>query len=151
MLRSEFLRTTTVVGVGALCCAGTVGALLTGCASGRFVDGVESNGMLTVPLASFDSDDGTDAVANGKAITVRKTGSMKGPIYVVRTPDNSYTALSLVCTHKGCIVRPVGQGFECPCHGSEFSADGAVTAPPAKEPLTHYSVTADAQNVYIKL
>ena len=35
-------------------------------------------------------------------------------------------AISTVCTHLGCIVRPTAEGFECPCHGSRFAADGAT-------------------------
>lgn len=152
MHRSEFLRATTVAGIGTLCCSVTIGGLLTGCASARYVDGTESNGTIVVPLTQFGD---TSAPAGAPtAITVRKTGAMQGPIYVVRD-GGTYTALSMVCTHKGCTVRPISDtaitSFECPCHGSEFSADGAVLSPPAKEPLIRYAVTADANNIYIKL
>ena len=44
-------------------------------------------------------------------------------------------AVSTVCTHLGCLVRPVVDGFECPCHGSRFTHDGAVTKGPAPQPL----------------
>ncbi len=44
-------------------------------------------------------------------------------------------AISLVCTHLGCIVKGKPDGFECPCHGSRFSPDGGVTKGPAPKPL----------------
>jgi len=44
-------------------------------------------------------------------------------------------AVSTICTHLGCVVRPVVDGFECPCHGSRFAQDGAVTRGPAPQPL----------------
>jgi cytochrome b6-f complex iron-sulfur subunit len=44
-------------------------------------------------------------------------------------------AISLVCTHLGCIVKPSATGFDCPCHGSGFARDGAVVRGPAPQPL----------------
>ncbi len=51
-------------------------------------------------------------------------------------------AVSLVCTHLGCIVRPSAQGFECPCHGSRFGPDGSVIKGPAPKALPWLKVTA---------
>lgn len=49
-------------------------------------------------------------------------------------------AVSTVCTHLGCIVRSSASGFECPCHGSQFAADGAVTRGPAPKALPWLAV-----------
>jgi len=51
-------------------------------------------------------------------------------------------AISMVCTHLGCIVKPTAAGFECPCHGSRFAADGSVTQGPAPQPLRWLEVSA---------
>ncbi|MEK7406688.1 MAG: Rieske 2Fe-2S domain-containing protein [Acidobacteriota bacterium] len=40
-------------------------------------------------------------------------------------------AISTICTHLGCVVKPIPEGFECPCHGSRFAPDGSVTKGPA--------------------
>ena len=54
-------------------------------------------------------------------------------------------ALRAECTHLGCLVQPalggVG-GFACPCHGSQYSADGAVQRGPAPRPLSLARVAA---------
>jgi nitrite reductase/ring-hydroxylating ferredoxin subunit len=44
-------------------------------------------------------------------------------------------AISTICTHLGCVVKANAQGFECPCHGSRFAKDGAVTKGPAPSAL----------------
>lgn len=53
------------------------------------------------------------------------------------TEGVQYRAFNLRCTHAGCTVewRKDAQKFVCPCHGAEFSANGAVTRLPATLPL----------------
>lgn len=50
-------------------------------------------------------------------------------------------AISTICTHLGCIVKPVPSGFACPCHGSTYAKDGSVTKGPAPKPLPWFKVT----------
>ncbi len=50
-------------------------------------------------------------------------------------------AVSLICTHLGCVVKNIPEGFECPCHGSKFTMDGAVTKGPAPVALPWRKVT----------
>lgn len=58
-------------------------------------------------------------------------------------------AISLVCTHLGCIVRPEADGFHCPCHGSRFAPDGHVVRGPAPKPLEWYEVSRAGAGTYI--
>lgn len=58
-------------------------------------------------------------------------------------------AISIVCTHLGCIVKPTAQGFECPCHGSGFAPDGSVTKGPAPRPLSWLAVSTSGDAVIV--
>jgi cytochrome b6-f complex iron-sulfur subunit len=58
--------------------------------------------------------------------------------------DEGVYAISLICTHLGCILKQSTGGFECPCHGSQFSSDGAVTKGPAPQALAWRKVTGGA-------
>ncbi|MBK9171330.1 MAG: Rieske 2Fe-2S domain-containing protein [Bryobacterales bacterium] len=50
-------------------------------------------------------------------------------------------AVSTICTHLGCVVKANPEGFECPCHGSRFLADGTVTKGPAPRALPWLKVS----------
>lgn len=52
-------------------------------------------------------------------------------------------AISQVCTHLGCIVKPSASGFDCPCHGSKFHPDGSVLKGPAPAALPWRKVSVD--------
>lgn len=54
--------------------------------------------------------------------------------------DNGFTALSLVCTHLGCMVETQPDGFACPCHGSLFNISGYPVKGPAAAPLKVFRV-----------
>jgi len=50
-------------------------------------------------------------------------------------------AISLVCSHLGCIVSRTDDGFACPCHGSAFDREGHAVAGPAPRGLAWYEVS----------
>jgi Rieske Fe-S protein len=63
-------------------------------------------------------------------------------VLLVRTGERTFTALSAVCMHQGCLVvmataQPV---FVCPCHGSRYDHRGAVVRGPATDPLPSFPV-----------
>ena len=49
-------------------------------------------------------------------------------------------ALSLVCTHLGCMVTVSANELACPCHGSRFDRQGRVLNGPADRPLKRLDV-----------
>lgn len=71
------------------------------------------------------------------------------PILVIHD-EQGFAALSLLCTHLGCTVKEDRQGFECPCHGSRFNADGTVQSGPAKAPLRYLQIQLTDQG-HLKL
>jgi cytochrome b6-f complex iron-sulfur subunit len=72
--------------------------------------------------------DGQPFVPPGRSLAVFREGSR---VY----------AISTICTHLGCIVKASPEGFACPCHGSEFEADGSVRRGPAPRALDWLEVT----------
>jgi len=56
---------------------------------------------------------------------------------VYRAEDGTLHAVSLRCTHLGCLVRfnAAERSWDCPCHGSRFALDGSVLEGPAVQPL----------------
>ena len=61
-------------------------------------------------------------------------------LFVFNGKDGFYS-VSSVCSHLGCNVKRDGSGFECPCHGSRFDANGRVVQGPAPAPLAWYALS----------
>jgi menaquinol-cytochrome c reductase iron-sulfur subunit len=83
-------------------------------------------------------------------------------LFVGRDQRGLY-AISAVCTHLGCTVKPVNlsqprtvqvtgkaveiaQEFHCPCHGSKYYGDGTNYAGPAPRPLDWYRLEVSADD-----
>jgi glycine/D-amino acid oxidase-like deaminating enzyme/nitrite reductase/ring-hydroxylating ferredoxin subunit len=60
-----------------------------------------------------------------------------GKTGVYRDEAGKVYAVSLRCTHLGCLLRFNGaeRSWDCPCHGSRFDVDGTVLEGPAVSPL----------------
>jgi glycine/D-amino acid oxidase-like deaminating enzyme/nitrite reductase/ring-hydroxylating ferredoxin subunit len=73
-------------------------------------------------------------VPPGEARVVRD-GVGKAGVY--RDSDGGLHAVSLRCTHLGCLLRfnSAETSWDCPCHGSRFDVDGEVLEGPAVSPL----------------
>ncbi len=93
-------------------------------------------GMLKLPKAAVSASPSKkfnvtlpDALAPGEAFVPPGRN-----VAVFRDTEGVF-AISTVCTHLGCIVKASRDGFDCPCHGSGFTADGTVRKGPAPKPL----------------
>ncbi|WP_297095421.1 Rieske (2Fe-2S) protein [uncultured Draconibacterium sp.] len=135
MERKEFIKKFAYGGSILL----TAPAILSACSSSDddFVpnDPDEPNTDVTIDLTSSTYEDlGT---IGGYAYS--------GNIMIFRTGENTYLALSKVCTHEGCTVayNHDNGNILCPCHSSRFTTSGAVINGPAPTSLKKYNVQKD--------
>ncbi|MDZ7957635.1 MAG: ubiquinol-cytochrome c reductase iron-sulfur subunit [Aulosira sp. DedQUE10] len=95
----------------------------------------------------------------GTSAELDKTGQLLvnespvGPVLVVgKSQSGSLIAVNPTCTHKGCTVawKETAKQFVCPCHKSEFGADGKVLQGPADQPLKTYTAKIEGGSVVVK-
>lgn len=67
-------------------------------------------------------------------------------LYLFRSHE-TFHGLSAVCPHLGCTVRETGNGFKCPCHGSEFDPDGILLKGPARRDMNIIPVELNQQGL----
>jgi cytochrome b6-f complex iron-sulfur subunit len=96
-------------------------------------------------------------ITAGKVNDLEKKGHLdvkvsNSSFAVVRDPANQakLIAVNTKCTHAGCAVELKNKIFSCPCHGSQFAADGKVKKGPANKPLATVPVKLEGQSVLIK-
>jgi cytochrome b6-f complex iron-sulfur subunit len=63
----------------------------------------------------------------------------------IKHDERGLYAINATCTHLGCLVTQSSAGFDCPCHGSQFAANGAVTNGPAALPLNYAALSIDTE------
>lgn len=59
---------------------------------------------------------------------------------ILFSDSNGLFAISTTCTHLGCVVTWSGNDFECPCHGSKFTATGEILKGPAPKALPWHKI-----------
>ena len=94
-------------------------------------------GPVTIKLSDFP-----DLATTGVIVAIPKERT------VMRTGPSTFLGLSRLCSHQQCDIDIKGDHFECPCHGSQFTATGAVIrgpniASPPIGPLRSLKVTFD--------
>ncbi len=67
----------------------------------------------------------------------------------ILSTEHGIAAMSLICTHLGCVVAETPDGFQCPCHGSRFDTEGKVKQGPAPRALAWLSVSRAADGALV--
>lgn len=87
---------------------------------------------------------GPAEVAVGEGRILRR-GTRRSGVY--RDETGHLHAVSLRCTHLGCLLRfnSAEHSWDCPCHGSRFAVDGGVLEGPAVRPLDTVDLSDDGR------
>ncbi len=102
-------------------------------AAGGLVKYLSYETASAVPT-SFELDP-PETYGEGTALHLAQAGA-----WLLRDAAGLY-ALATRCPHLGCTVERQAAGFRCPCHGSEFAADGQVQRGPATDNLSYLKLT----------
>ncbi len=75
-------------------------------------------------------------------LKVNEFAALPNHAIVLSRSDKTVSALTNVCTHKGCAITPTAgaKTMTCACHKSQFNLDGSVAQAPATLPLSHYAI-----------
>lgn len=103
---------------------------------------------LASPVETAESATEVKEVVLDNAAALPKNTSMmfkfgSQPAMLIHHDDDSWTALSAVCTHLGCTAgyEPNEKRVFCPCHGGVYDAKtGANVAGPPPKPLAQFQV-----------
>jgi Rieske Fe-S protein len=138
--RRRFLVTTAT----AACSAGLAACMHTNAA--RVISPPAAAGAIHLRIA-----DEPELAAAGGAIKLKPAG-LDDTILLWRS-DTGFMATSILCTHLGCEVEVAegGRSLACPCHGSQYNADGTVRHGPASRALRKYAVDADETTLTVHL
>ena len=108
------------------------------------INAAAASGMLSLTI-----DAASPLTAVGGAALVQ---SAAGNVLVSHTAQDTFAAVTAVCTHEACTVTGIsGSTFVCPCHGSQFSATGGVVKGPAASPLRSFSTRVSGNVLTITL
>lgn len=92
----------------------------------------------------------------GSVADLEKAGYLQTKaVAVTKDPANPKKLLAVnpKCTHQGCDVKWMAgeKKYDCPCHDSEFAADGKVLKGPATKSLAAYPAKIVGTQVLVKV
>lgn len=119
-------------------------------ASTVFALGFAAIGMLRLPKAAVLASAAKKfRVTLPESLLPGQPFAPPGRSVVLFRDTEGVFAISTVCTHLGCIVKSTPEGFECPCHGSRFTAEGGVVKGPAPRALPWFKVTGGGGTYFV--
>jgi Rieske Fe-S protein len=145
MDRKEFIESC----IGKCLVISGISIAIESCASSVYYAQVLSQeGILKVKKSEFTGQS-KDGSAFQRSYVMVKTEGLEYPVCLYKQNEAEYLAVYTKCTHQGCEVRPQGDYFVCPCHGSEYSIEGKVLNPPAEKDLEILSTRVEGDSILI--
>lgn len=78
-----------------------------------------------------------------------KTGSIGGAPVAVYNDNGTPVVFDNTCPHAGCETEwnDADKSWDCPCHGSRFTAQGGLINGPATSPLPKLNAKVDGDEI----
>jgi len=153
--REFFIKSASAIVV--VSASGLISSVITSCSNNSTdpvnttplstIQGTVVNNEIAITLAS-------SPIANKNTRALVKYNNGNGAILAEHNSDDTYKALSGLCTHQSCIVSDFDGSnsvFVCPCHGSQFDLNGNVKQGPASNKLRTYSTRLENNSLIITL
>ena len=112
------------------------------------IQGSVANNEITISLGP------TSPILNKDTRALVLYNNNTGAIIVEHNSDDTYKAISGICTHQGCIVSEYetdSNDFVCLCHYSRFDLNGNVVQGPANRSLAEYNTRIENNSLIITL
>lgn len=139
--------------------SGLVSTILSSC-SGSGPSGPDTSTTLSIIQGTVSNNEISVSLAASSPIAEKNTRALveysnaSGAVLVEHNSDDTFRALSGVCTHQGCFVTYFDSTkniFICPCHGSRFDLNGSVVQGPAPSKLAEYTTRVENNSLIITL
>lgn len=145
MERRKFIKSCCYSAIG----VSILGVLPSSCNSLHYANFSLNQNKITIPKSEFLETKGNETIKRDFVLV--KTEHLNFPISIHKKSNSEYISALLMCTHQGCELNISANVYTCPCHGSEFTAEGVVTEGPADENLQLFKTKTDDENIYIYL
>jgi cytochrome b6-f complex iron-sulfur subunit len=137
---------------------GIVSTIITSC-NGSSPSGPSNVSAMSVIQGSVSNNEISISIGTSSPIANKNTRALVEyangrAIIAEHDSDDTFRAISGICTHQGCIVTDfdgTNNAFVCPCHGSRFDLSGNVVQGPAPSKLREYSTRIENNALIITL
>ncbi len=155
--REFFVRSTGTLAL--ISASGLISTILNSC-KGSGPSGPSSVSAMPIIQASVSNNeisvslDASSPIAAKNTRTVVEYAGGSEAILAEHNSDDTYRAISGICTHQGCFVTDYDSSnnvFVCPCHGSRFDLNGNVVQGPAPSKLIQYTTRVENNSLIITL
>ncbi len=156
LTRREFFAK-TCQGAAIIAVPTLLSSILESCGNNSNPVSASSSGLQTIQASPKNNvitltiDSSSPLSAVGSAALIQFSS---GNLLIDRSNQNTFNALSAICTHQGCLINYYDSGnkqFVCPCHGSKFSLNGQVVQGPASRPLSQYKTQFNGNQLNISI